>query len=123
MFASIRQCWEEENNAILLHGDSKDKVAIPGGVGDASGPNEPRHVYVLVGMYIYIYTCVCVFCLKKSSSSLKKTQSKNGGKYTLIGLSNTPIKYVQFHSQIRSAMSPFKTFAMLSKREIVHGWW
>ena len=58
-----------------------------------------------------------------SSSSLKKTQSKNGGKYTLIGLSNTPIKYVQFHSQIRSAMSPFKTFAMLSKREIVHGWW
>ena len=60
-----------------------------------------------------------------SSSSLKKTQSKNGGKYTLIGLSNTPIKYVQFHSQIRSTrtMSPFKASAMLSKREIVHGWW
>ena len=44
-FEAVRQQWEAANNAVLIHGSTHDKVAIPGGFGAAGAPNDGIHQY------------------------------------------------------------------------------
>ena len=45
VFEAVRQQWELANNAVLIHGSTYDKVAIPGGFGAAGAPNDGIHQY------------------------------------------------------------------------------
>lgn len=44
-FERARCMWEHENDALLIHGSTADRIAVPGGFGALGAPNDGWHQF------------------------------------------------------------------------------